>query len=338
MSTRPTLPWATPAWPTLTATCSSCRSWCAALRRIVRGHLGAHLPAAAGWVAMPMPALLLVHCRAPCLSPQSLGACTWRLARSAWCSGACASGAPLLAAASALQADVVGRDFTSARYPFTASARDLPPHALALAPTTTCSRFPCSVALPEGGAVRGYVLEVFGSHFTLPELGPIGANGLAAPRDFLSPTAWFEDRACSYTVIHKMEGRLFSGAGARQGGRRERGLPGEGGLPGAGTSLGTPSTHCERCFQAPPRRAPPPPPPPPPPPSTLRSGAVLLPLQRRRLARQLRALQVRPLQVLPRWGAGAGAGCPAELAGIGCWLKLWLLPLPLLFRACVAMQ
>ena len=40
---------------------------------------------------------------------------------------------------------------------------------------------------------RGYVLEVFGTHFVLPELGPIGANGLAAPRDFLTPKAWYED-------------------------------------------------------------------------------------------------------------------------------------------------
>lgn len=38
-----------------------------------------------------------------------------------------------------------------------------------------------------------------------------GANGLANPRDFLTPTAWFEDRVCAYTVIHKLEGQLFSG-------------------------------------------------------------------------------------------------------------------------------
>ncbi|KAL4422217.1 hypothetical protein ABPG77_009692 [Micractinium sp. CCAP 211/92] len=68
-----------------------------------------------------------------------------------------------------------------------------------------------SVALPDGRA-RGYVLEIFGSHFQLPDLGPIGANGLANPRDFLTPTAWFEDRACSYTVVHKLEGQLFSAA------------------------------------------------------------------------------------------------------------------------------
>lgn len=39
---------------------------------------------------------------------------------------------------------------------------------------------------------RGYCLEVYKGHFVLPELGPIGSNGLANPRDFLYPTAWFE--------------------------------------------------------------------------------------------------------------------------------------------------
>jgi homogentisate 1,2-dioxygenase len=39
---------------------------------------------------------------------------------------------------------------------------------------------------------RGYVLEVYKGHFTLPELGPIGSNGLANARDFLYPTAWCE--------------------------------------------------------------------------------------------------------------------------------------------------
>ncbi|KAK9846297.1 hypothetical protein WJX81_001152 [Elliptochloris bilobata] len=65
-----------------------------------------------------------------------------------------------------------------------------------------------SVALA-GGAARGYVLEVFGSHFSLPDLGPIGANGLAAARDFLTPVARFEERECDYTVLHKFNGQLF---------------------------------------------------------------------------------------------------------------------------------
>lgn len=41
---------------------------------------------------------------------------------------------------------------------------------------------------------RGYILEVYDGHFKLPDLGPIGANGLANPRDFETPVAWFEDK------------------------------------------------------------------------------------------------------------------------------------------------
>ncbi|KAF5830236.1 RmlC-like cupin domain-containing protein [Dunaliella salina] len=59
-------------------------------------------------------------------------------------------------------------------------------------------------------AARGYILEVFSGHFQLPDLGPIGANGLAAPRDFQAPVAWYEDRAVNFTTHHKFEGQLFS--------------------------------------------------------------------------------------------------------------------------------
>lgn len=37
-----------------------------------------------------------------------------------------------------------------------------------------------------------------------------GANGLANPRDFLTPVAWYEDRECSFTIISKYQGRMFS--------------------------------------------------------------------------------------------------------------------------------
>ncbi|KAM4796733.1 homogentisate 1,2-dioxygenase [Rhinophrynus dorsalis] len=62
------------------------------------------------------------------------------------------------------------------------------------------------------GESRGYILEVFGVHFELPDLGPIGANGLANPRDFLTPVAWYEDRTVEsgYTVISKYQGKLFT--------------------------------------------------------------------------------------------------------------------------------
>ncbi|HUK09632.1 MAG TPA: homogentisate 1,2-dioxygenase [Stellaceae bacterium] len=65
------------------------------------------------------------------------------------------------------------------------------------------------VELPDGKA-RGYVCENYGALFRLPELGPIGANGLANPRDFLAPTAWFEDRDEKIEVIAKFEGNLWA--------------------------------------------------------------------------------------------------------------------------------
>lgn len=39
----------------------------------------------------------------------------------------------------------------------------------------------------EGEKHRGWIGEVFKGHFTIPDLGPIGANGLANERDFLAP-------------------------------------------------------------------------------------------------------------------------------------------------------
>ena len=65
------------------------------------------------------------------------------------------------------------------------------------------------VELPEGPA-RGYVCENYGALFRLPELGPIGANGLANARDFLAPTAWFEDRDEASELIVKFEGNLWA--------------------------------------------------------------------------------------------------------------------------------
>ncbi|KAJ3683118.1 hypothetical protein LUZ60_013345 [Juncus effusus] len=70
--------------------------------------------------------------------------------------------------------------------------------------------FRFSVDLPDGPS-RGYVAEIFGTHFRLPDLGPIGANGLASPRDFLVPKAWFEDKSyLDYTIIQKFGGELFT--------------------------------------------------------------------------------------------------------------------------------
>jgi homogentisate 1,2-dioxygenase len=65
------------------------------------------------------------------------------------------------------------------------------------------------VQLPQGEA-RGYVAENYGAPFRLPELGPIGSNGLANPRDFETPAAWFEDRDEPTEVIQKSLGRLWT--------------------------------------------------------------------------------------------------------------------------------
>jgi homogentisate 1,2-dioxygenase len=65
------------------------------------------------------------------------------------------------------------------------------------------------VALPDG-ASRGYVCENHGAVLRLPDLGPIGSNGLANPRDFLSPVAWFEDRDEPCEVVQKFMGTLWA--------------------------------------------------------------------------------------------------------------------------------
>jgi len=63
-------------------------------------------------------------------------------------------------------------------------------------------------SLPDGEA-RGYVAENHGSLFRLPDLGPIGANGLANPRDFETPTAWYEDRDEPTQIVQKFLGSLW---------------------------------------------------------------------------------------------------------------------------------
>nr|WP_246270443.1 homogentisate 1,2-dioxygenase [Paraburkholderia solisilvae] len=65
-----------------------------------------------------------------------------------------------------------------------------------------------TVALPDGGA-RGYICENFGALLRLPDLGPIGSNGLANPRDFLTPHAAYEDREGAFELIAKMNGQLW---------------------------------------------------------------------------------------------------------------------------------
>ena len=71
------------------------------------------------------------------------------------------------------------------------------------------------VDLPDGPS-RGYVCENYGAFFRLPELGPIGSNGLANARDFLAPVAAFEEESADrpFELIRKAGGRLWRNAQA----------------------------------------------------------------------------------------------------------------------------
>src|SRR6202166_4331899 len=57
---------------------------------------------------------------------------------------------------------------------------------------------------------RGYICENYGALLRLPDLGPIGANGLANPRDFLTPVAWYEDKEGSFELVAKFMGNLWT--------------------------------------------------------------------------------------------------------------------------------
>jgi homogentisate 1,2-dioxygenase len=81
---------------------------------------------------------------------------------------------------------------------------EIAPGEIALVPRGVRFR----VLLPDGAA-RGYVAEIHGALFRLPELGPIGANGLANPRDFLTPAAAYEDRDEPVQLVQKNLGSLW---------------------------------------------------------------------------------------------------------------------------------
>ncbi|HEU4877273.1 MAG TPA: homogentisate 1,2-dioxygenase [Sphingomicrobium sp.] len=60
------------------------------------------------------------------------------------------------------------------------------------------------------GESRGYVAENHGAMFRLPELGPIGSNGLANPRDFETPLAAYEDVERPCELVQKYLGSLWT--------------------------------------------------------------------------------------------------------------------------------
>ncbi|KAH9224906.1 homogentisate 1,2-dioxygenase-like protein [Leptodontidium sp. 2 PMI_412] len=67
------------------------------------------------------------------------------------------------------------------------------------------------VDLPDGPS-RGYILEIWGSNYELPELGPLGANGLANSRDFLTPKAKYEIKKERWEIVYKLGGKFFKSA------------------------------------------------------------------------------------------------------------------------------
>jgi len=81
---------------------------------------------------------------------------------------------------------------------------DVEPQEIAVIPRGV--RF--QVTLPDGEA-RGYLCENFGALLQLPDMGPIGSNGLANPRDFLTPTAQYEDVEGDFELVTKFGGRLW---------------------------------------------------------------------------------------------------------------------------------
>ena len=81
---------------------------------------------------------------------------------------------------------------------------DIEPQEIAVIPRGV--RF--QVRLPDGQA-SGYVCENFGALLRLPDLGPLGSNGLANPRDFLTPHAWYEDREGDFRLVTKFGGNLW---------------------------------------------------------------------------------------------------------------------------------
>ncbi len=60
------------------------------------------------------------------------------------------------------------------------------------------------------GDSQGYVAENYGAPFRLPDLGPIGANGLANPRDFEVPVAAYEDVEGDHEIVQKYGGQLWT--------------------------------------------------------------------------------------------------------------------------------
>jgi homogentisate 1,2-dioxygenase len=87
---------------------------------------------------------------------------------------------------------------------------DVAPGEIALVPRGVVFKVDLPDSEAGAGPSRGYVCENYGAQFRLPELGPIGSNGLANARDFQAPVAAFEDATAAYELVKKSSGRLWS--------------------------------------------------------------------------------------------------------------------------------
>lgn len=85
----------------------------------------------------------------------------------------------------------------------------VPPGSIAVIPRGIKFAIGFGEQVAEG---RGWMLEVFGSRFRLPERGLIGSNGLADARHFRAPVASYEDRTCAsgFQIVTKLGGKLFA--------------------------------------------------------------------------------------------------------------------------------
>ncbi|HVC54250.1 MAG TPA: homogentisate 1,2-dioxygenase [Stellaceae bacterium] len=84
------------------------------------------------------------------------------------------------------------------------------PGEIAVVPRGVRFRVELPDAGPAGDVARGYVCENYGAPFALPELGPIGANGLANPRDFLAPVARYEEGPGETESVVRFAGNLWA--------------------------------------------------------------------------------------------------------------------------------
>ena len=90
---------------------------------------------------------------------------------------------------------------------------EVEPQEILVIPRGVRFRMELPDAAAEGGrepGARGYICENFGAYLRLPDLGVIGSNGLANPRDFLYPVAAYEDREGRFELVNKFLGNLWA--------------------------------------------------------------------------------------------------------------------------------